>query len=250
MSIGSCVRCNFHSSVFARVLLLLPSDPSLHLPILKQPVYLPVDTPMAKAKGAALHLGSKRSLRGNSCQRLDAGVMCRRCQRPARSKAGARGEPPVALINVDLNASTLLGVALVVSGVTLYQVRSFRPESARDTDIFFGSVSILVGGILVFQGWRLDPILLFGQLCTAASALYFGYEAVRLRGLEVRALGRAEEMGSSPPQPDEISGVYYEPTTDEEGFADAFEREAGTGPGERVVDRKSAWDPPVEDWEK
>lgn len=31
------------------------------------------------------------------------------------------------------------------------------------------------------QGWRLDPLLLFGQLLTAGAALSFGVEALRLR---------------------------------------------------------------------
>ena len=32
------------------------------------------------------------------------------------------------------------------------------------------------------QGWRLDPLLLFGQLMTTGAALSFGVEALRLRG--------------------------------------------------------------------
>ena len=34
---------------------------------------------------------------------------------------------------------------------------------------------------VVLQGWRLDPLLLFGQLLTAGAALSFGVEALRLR---------------------------------------------------------------------
>lgn len=34
---------------------------------------------------------------------------------------------------------------------------------------------------IVIQGWRLDPLLLFGQLLTAGAALSFGVEALRLR---------------------------------------------------------------------
>lgn len=33
----------------------------------------------------------------------------------------------------------------------------------------------------LLQGWRLDPLLLFGQLLTAGAALSFGVEALRLR---------------------------------------------------------------------
>lgn len=106
----------------------------------------------------------------------------------------------VALLNVDFTAATALGVTTMLSGLTLFQVRSFRPESARDSDVFFGSVLLLVGGVLVFQGWRLDPILLFSQLLTASTALYFGYEAVRLRGLETRRVSERQNMAQTPPQ--------------------------------------------------
>jgi hypothetical protein len=102
-----------------------------------------------------------------------------------------------ALLNVDFTAATVLGITTMASGIILFNVRSFRPESARDTDVFFGSVMLLVGGVLVFQGWRLDPILLFGQLLTASTALYFGYEAIRLRGLETRRVTDARRSGSS-----------------------------------------------------
>jgi len=41
----------------------------------------------------------------------------------------------------------------------------------------------LCGGILFFQGWRLDPILQFGQFLLAGTTVFFAYESVRLRGI-------------------------------------------------------------------
>jgi len=41
----------------------------------------------------------------------------------------------------------------------------------------------LCGGILFFQGWRLDPILQFGQFLLAGTTVFFAYESVRLRGV-------------------------------------------------------------------
>ena len=35
--------------------------------------------------------------------------------------------------------------------------------------MFFAAVGLLCGGILFFQGWRLDPILQFGQFLLAAN---------------------------------------------------------------------------------
>lgn len=87
------------------------------------------------------------------------------------------------MVNVGLNPSSLVGLALVVAGAALYFLRNFRPGLARDHDIFFAAVSLLCGGILFFQGWRQDPILQFGQFLMAASAIFFAYESIRLRGI-------------------------------------------------------------------
>ena len=59
----------------------------------------------------------------------------------------------------------------MTSAIALYQVRASRPEVSRDQDVFFSSVGLLCGGILVFQGWRLDPLMLFGQLLTVGTAV-------------------------------------------------------------------------------
>lgn len=40
----------------------------------------------------------------------------------------------------------------------------------------------MCGLILLFQGWRLDPILQFGQFLLTGSAIFFAVETVRLRG--------------------------------------------------------------------
>lgn len=70
---------------------------------------------------------------------------------------------------------------MVVSGLALYQIRASRPWLSRDYDVVVSSIAVLTGGILVFQGWRLDPLLLFGQLLTAATATAFAAEVLSLR---------------------------------------------------------------------
>lgn len=70
---------------------------------------------------------------------------------------------------------------MIVAGAVLYQLRNSRPYITKDFDIVLSCIAIFAGGILVFQGWRLDPLLLFGQLLTAGAALSFGVEALRLR---------------------------------------------------------------------
>ena len=85
------------------------------------------------------------------------------------------------MVNFGLNAASLLGIFLAVAGASLYFLRSVRPELSRDHDIFFAAVGLLCGFILLFQGWRLDPILQFGQLLLSGSAVFFAVESIRLR---------------------------------------------------------------------
>lgn len=87
------------------------------------------------------------------------------------------------MVNVGFGWSSLLGIALAVAGAALYFLRSVQPRLARDHDIFFAAVGLICGGILFFQGWRLDPILQFGQFLLAGSAIFFAVESVRLRGV-------------------------------------------------------------------
>lgn len=86
-----------------------------------------------------------------------------------------------ALVQVDLGPSVVLGSSLMISAIALYQVRAARPEVSRDKDVFFSSIGLLCGGILIFQGWRLDPLMLFGQLLTTATAVAFATETISLR---------------------------------------------------------------------
>jgi hypothetical protein len=85
------------------------------------------------------------------------------------------------MVNVDVSPSVILGVGLIGAGVSLWQIRQSKPWISKDYDVVVSCISLLVGGILIFQGWRLDPLLLFGQLMTTGAAVSFGVEALRLR---------------------------------------------------------------------
>jgi hypothetical protein len=87
------------------------------------------------------------------------------------------------MVNFGLNSASILGIFLAVAGAALYFLRSIRPELSRDQDIFFAAVGLLCGFILLFQGWRLDPILQFGQFLLTGTTIFFAYEAIRLRGV-------------------------------------------------------------------
>lgn len=78
-----------------------------------------------------------------------------------------------------------------MAGAGLYFLRSVRPEVSRDYDIFFSAVGLLCGLILLFQGWRLDPILQFGQLLLSGSTVFFAAETIRLRGITTEQARRS-----------------------------------------------------------
>jgi Ycf66 protein N-terminus len=87
------------------------------------------------------------------------------------------------MVNFGLNTASFLGIILAVAGAGLYFLRSVRPELSRDQDIAFTAIGIICGFILIFQGWRLDPILQFGQLLLSGSTIFFAYENIKLRGI-------------------------------------------------------------------
>lgn len=109
------------------------------------------------------------------------------------------------MVNIGFGWASILGIALALSGAGLYALRTMRPALARDQDIFFAAIALLCGGILFFQGWRLDPILQFAQTLSAASAIWFAYEAIRLRSITTEQAKR-----STPVVDDErpVSRVY------------------------------------------
>jgi hypothetical protein len=80
-------------------------------------------------------------------------------------------------------------------------MRNFKPALARDYDVFFAAIGLLCGGILFFQGWRLDPILQFGQFLLAGTTVFFAYESVRLRGITTEQARRSSFFDDEEPQP-------------------------------------------------
>lgn len=119
------------------------------------------------------------------------------------------------MVNFGLNSASILGIFLAVAGASLYFVRSVRPELSRDHDIFFAAVGLLCGLILLFQGWRLDPILQFGQFLLTGSTIFFAVETIRLRA------STTEQARRSSPIVDEerpVSRVYRAELDQLEGY--------------------------------
>jgi hypothetical protein len=98
------------------------------------------------------------------------------------------------MLNWSLGLGGILGIVLALSGVGLYFLRMVRPNLARDHDIVFAAVALLCGGILLFQSWRLDPILQFAQFLSIGSAIWFAYEAIRLRGITTEQAKRSTPL--------------------------------------------------------
>jgi len=121
------------------------------------------------------------------------------------------------LVNASLNWASIVGIVLAVGGALLFFLRNFKPAIARDTDVFFAAVGLLCGGILFFQGWRLDPILQFGQFLLAGTTVFFAYESVRLRGITTEQARRSsyfEDEEAAPLRPRGGLGGGFESDVD------------------------------------
>ncbi|GIL87036.1 hypothetical protein Vretimale_14174 [Volvox reticuliferus] len=91
----------------------------------------------------------------------------------------------VAMVNVDFaSPSLLLGTMLIGCGVLLLNLRNFQNKVSRDADIVVAAMVSIVGSTLIFQGWRLDPLLLLCQALTTSVAFWYGLETFRLRSKE------------------------------------------------------------------
>lgn len=87
------------------------------------------------------------------------------------------------MVNIIFGTNIILGLLIILGVLLLYFLRSVRPEVARDEDIFFTTLGLVYGTILIIHGWRLDPILLFSQSLVVTISLAAGWENIRLRGL-------------------------------------------------------------------
>ncbi len=96
---------------------------------------------------------------------------------------GLNSASVLAQVNFGTNPASLLGIFLAVAGPALYFIRFIRPGLERDQDIFFAAIGLVCGFILIFQGWRLDPILQFGQLLLIGTTVFFAVESLRLRAI-------------------------------------------------------------------
>jgi hypothetical protein len=125
-----------------------------------------------------------------------------------------RALPPLAMVNVDFaSPSLVLGVTLIGCGIALLQVRNMQREVSRDADIVVAAMISIVGSTLIFQGWRLDPLLLLCQALTTSVAFWYGLEAFKLRA-EVVADEERQDMPNGLPPLDSSSAARGGPEAD------------------------------------
>ncbi|MFQ4145880.1 Ycf66 family protein [Chlorogloeopsis sp. ULAP02] len=87
----------------------------------------------------------------------------------------------IAQLNIGANSASLLGIFLYFAGAALCSLALFRPNLARYYDILFAQFLLICSLVLIFQGWRLDPILQFGQLLLVGTGTFSVIESIRLR---------------------------------------------------------------------
>nr|YP_009193398.1 hypothetical protein Ycf66 [Takakia lepidozioides]UPM51617.1 hypothetical chloroplast RF66 [Takakia lepidozioides] len=89
------------------------------------------------------------------------------------------------MIHIELGPGTVVGVGLVIVGIPSYALRIREPNVSRDYDFFSSPIGLLCGGIPIFQGWRLDPILLLSQILLSGTAISFIAESLYLRNNQI-----------------------------------------------------------------
>ena len=98
------------------------------------------------------------------------------------------------MINVNCGPNIIVGLLIIAAFFGLYFVRTVKFELARDVDMFYTSLGLIYGSILIIHGWRLDPILLFSQILILITLLGIGWENIRLRGLLIANRNNKEVM--------------------------------------------------------
>jgi asparagine N-glycosylation enzyme membrane subunit Stt3 len=87
----------------------------------------------------------------------------------------------LAQINVGATPASLLGILIYFLGAGFCSVALFHPHLARYHDILFAQFILICSFILIFQGWRLDPILQLAQLMLVGMGISSVVDCVRLR---------------------------------------------------------------------
>ncbi|WP_019502702.1 Ycf66 family protein [Pseudanabaena sp. PCC 6802] len=113
------------------------------------------------------------------------------------------------MINIGGNPlMIILAIVAALGGVGLYFVRSFRPELARDHDIFFSAIALVYGIILLAFNFRMDITTQLAHVLVVGFGGWFAIETLVLRqALSTQARRTNQSMG--PIMDDEPIGRDY-----------------------------------------
>jgi hypothetical protein len=104
------------------------------------------------------------------------------------------------MINIGGNPlMILLAIVAALGGVGLYFVRNFRPELARDHDIFFSAIALVYGIILLAFNFRMEITTQLAQVLVVGFAGWFAVESLVLR----QALANQSRRAPSSPLVDD-----------------------------------------------
>ena len=82
------------------------------------------------------------------------------------------------MVNASLNWASIVGIILCVFGfVPFFLKTQIQSRYDRLISLIFWAC----GAVLFFQGWRLDPVLQFGQFLLASLLAFISYENIKLR---------------------------------------------------------------------
>lgn len=79
------------------------------------------------------------------------------------------------------NPTVFIGALILIASAALFGVRFLQPRIAREYDVVISIVGLIYGVILVWEGWRLIPLLFFGQVLLITTCGFFAFETLRLR---------------------------------------------------------------------
>lgn len=89
----------------------------------------------------------------------------------------------------------ILAIVAALGGVGLYFVRSFRPELARDHDIFFSAIALVYGIILLAFNFRMDITTQLAHVLIVGFGGWFAIETLVLRQALSTQARRKPSMG-------------------------------------------------------
>tara|TARA_B100000683_G_scaffold130421_1_gene127669 strand:- start:25827 stop:26240 length:414 start_codon:yes stop_codon:yes gene_type:complete len=106
------------------------------------------------------------------------------------------------MINVILYPTIFIGIFLIGWAITLYTLQFVQPTLAKESDIILSTITSLCGGILFFQGWRLDPLLFTCYILLVVTIVLLSLELLQLRNTQTSSPPSFSEEENSFPNSD------------------------------------------------